>query len=71
MPNTKRLEGRSTIVTAAGQGIGRATALAFASAGARVVINDINPDTLAETAELIRTRGGVVVEIVGDASTRD
>ena len=71
MPNPNRLEGQSTIVTAAGQGIGRATALAFASAGARVVINDINPDTLAETAALIRTQGGAVVEIVGDASTRD
>ena len=37
-----RLEGKTAFVTAAGQGIGRATALAFAREGARVVATDIN-----------------------------
>jgi len=37
------LEGRLALITAAGQGIGYATALAFADAGARVIASDINP----------------------------
>ena len=39
---------KTALVTAAGQGIGRATALAFAAAGARVIATDINETTLAE-----------------------
>lgn len=42
------LEGKSVVVTAAAQGIGRATAEAFARAGARVLATDINADKLAE-----------------------
>ena len=39
---TDRLKGKTAFVTAAGQGIGRATALAFAREGARVVATDLN-----------------------------
>lgn len=39
---------KTVLVTAAGQGIGRATALAFAAAGARVIATDINEVTLSE-----------------------
>jgi 2-keto-3-deoxy-L-fuconate dehydrogenase len=42
-----RLSGKTAFVTAAGQGIGRATALAFAREGARVVASDIDRDALA------------------------
>ena len=45
------LQGRTVLVTAAGQGIGRASALAFRNAGANVVATDINPDTLASLAD--------------------
>jgi 2-keto-3-deoxy-L-fuconate dehydrogenase len=45
---TQRLAGKTALVTAAGQGIGRATALAFAREGARVIATDINTDLLAE-----------------------
>jgi 2-keto-3-deoxy-L-fuconate dehydrogenase len=41
-----RLEGKTAFVTAAGQGIGRATALAFAKEGARVLATDINAAAL-------------------------
>ncbi|MDW6022994.1 SDR family oxidoreductase [Mesorhizobium sp. BAC0120] len=44
------LEGKIALVTAAGQGIGKASALAFASAGATVHATDINEKTLAELA---------------------
>ncbi|MBO1113192.1 SDR family oxidoreductase [Bordetella petrii] len=42
-----RLQGKTAFITAAGQGIGRATALAFAREGAQVVAADLNPRSLA------------------------
>ena len=47
---TDRLAGKTAFITAAGQGIGRATAEAFVREGARVVATDINEDSLAELA---------------------
>ncbi len=43
---TNRLKNKKILITAAGQGIGLATAIAFANEGAKVVATDINPDTL-------------------------
>ena len=43
-----RLEGKKTIVTAAGQGIGKATAIAFHNEGADVIATDLNDKTLAD-----------------------
>jgi 2-keto-3-deoxy-L-fuconate dehydrogenase len=52
-----RLAGKRALVTAAGQGIGRATALAFAAEGASVLATDIAEDKLASLADqLIATR---------------
>lgn len=45
-----RLHGKTALLTAAGQGIGRATALAFADQGARVIATDINEETLSTLA---------------------
>ena len=47
---TDRLAGKTAFVTAAGQGIGRATAEAFVREGARVIATDINEDFLADLA---------------------
>lgn len=46
----KNLAGKTVFITAAGQGIGRATARAFVNAGATVHASDINTDTLASLA---------------------
>ena len=47
---TARLAGKTALVTAAGQGIGRAVALAFVREGARVIATDINTEALATLA---------------------
>jgi 2-keto-3-deoxy-L-fuconate dehydrogenase len=47
---TARLAGKTAFVTAAGQGIGRATALAFAAEGAKVIATDLNEGLLATLA---------------------
>lgn len=47
---TGRLDGRTAIITAAGQGIGRASALACAAEGARVIATDIDADKLRSLA---------------------
>ena len=46
-----RLDGKRALVTAAAQGIGRATALAFAAEGASVLATDIAEDKVADLAE--------------------
>jgi NAD(P)-dependent dehydrogenase (short-subunit alcohol dehydrogenase family) len=51
------LEGRLAMVTGAGQGNGRALALGLAQAGARLIVTDMNADTVGETAALIRKEG--------------
>ena len=51
-----RLDGKRCIVTAAGQGIGRATAIACAEAGAEVLATSLIPDSLADLADRPRMR---------------
>jgi 2-keto-3-deoxy-L-fuconate dehydrogenase len=52
-----RMQGKSALVTAAGQGIGRASALAMAREGAHVIATDVNEAALAELAkEGLQTR---------------
>ncbi|MGP1397909.1 MAG: SDR family oxidoreductase [Inquilinaceae bacterium] len=56
-----RLAGKSAVITAAGQGIGRASALAFAGEGARVLATDINEKALAD---LKATAPGIDTEVL-------
>ena len=52
-----RLDGKVTVITGGGSGIGRATALTFLREDARVVIGDLNEAALAETVTLARAQG--------------
>ncbi len=68
-----RLEGKVAIVTgagsiAAGMGIGRATALLFSRHGARVLLVDLNPDSAAETENMIKAEGGQCSVFQADVS---
>ena len=61
------LSGRTAIVTGASAGIGRATALALAEAGAAVVLYARREAVLEELAAGIRSRGGRALAVAGDA----
>lgn len=71
-----RLKDRTIVVTAAGQGIGRASALACAAEGARVIATDVNTATLAtlegvETRELDVTDDAAIRALAGDLGAVD
>jgi NAD(P)-dependent dehydrogenase (short-subunit alcohol dehydrogenase family) len=57
---------KAGLVTGAGSGIGRATALEFARSGAAVAVLDIDEPAAAETTELIRKDGGEALTLAVD-----
>jgi NAD(P)-dependent dehydrogenase (short-subunit alcohol dehydrogenase family) len=65
------LEGKVALVTGAGSGIGRATAIGLASAGASVVVNDLAPGGLDEAVAEIEAVGGKAAVARGDVRARD
>lgn len=70
-----KLKDKTAVITGAGSGIGRATALRFAAEGARVVVAELNEASGAETARLINEQygdqGGEVFTVVTDVSKSD
>jgi meso-butanediol dehydrogenase / (S,S)-butanediol dehydrogenase / diacetyl reductase len=66
MMNPLSLTGQVALVTGAGHGIGRASALALAQSGAMVVASDIDFERAAETAQLIKSAGHDGVAAVAD-----
>jgi NAD(P)-dependent dehydrogenase (short-subunit alcohol dehydrogenase family) len=62
------LSGRVALVTGAASGIGRASALAFASAGASVALVDVDADGLAETAAAARKAGSRAEVLAADVT---
>jgi len=65
---TGKMEGKVALVTGGGSGIGRATALAFARHGAKVVVADMNVEGGNETIRLIKETGGDAIFIKCDVS---
>lgn len=63
-----RLQGKVALITGAGVGIGRATAILFAKEGAKVGINSLTPDHGEETLRRVREAGGEGIYIQGDIS---
>jgi len=59
---------QTAVITGAGSGIGRATALAFAREGAEVVISDINPERAERVAREIVDLGGRAIGVRCDVS---
>ena len=60
-PSQILLTGRVAVITGAGRGIGRATALAFADLGANVALCDMLEEELADTAAEAESRGATVI----------
>src|SRR4029079_17012218 len=64
-------DGRVAVVTGSGSGIGRASALSFANAGARVAVADFDAEGGEATAAEIRDRGGEGVYVACDVTDDD
>ncbi len=64
----KMLEGKVAVVTGAGRGIGRAIALRLAGDGAKVVINDLDPQPAAEVEKAIREAGSEAIVAAGSVA---
>ena len=67
----KRLEGKVALITGAASGIGRETALLFASEGAGVVVVDINDEQGRRTVDQIATDGGHAIYVRADVSSAE
>lgn len=66
-----KLQGRVAIITGAGRGIGRATAMKLASEGAMLVLNDLDPEPLEQLAGELNALGVKVATQAGDVTEVD
>ena len=64
----KMFQGKVAVVTGAGSGIGRATALAFAERGARVLVSDVSESGGKDTVRIIGEQGGEAIFQLADVS---
>lgn len=67
----QRFVDKAVLVTGGSAGIGRATALAFAGEGAKVVVAGRSPESLGETVAAIEAAGGVGSSVVADVSSSE
>lgn len=65
------LDGKAVVITGAGRGLGRASALHAAACGAAVVVNDIDGQPAEEVVSLIEGSGGRAVTSVGSVADPD
>lgn len=66
-----RLAGKRTLITGAGSGLGRGSALRFAEEGAAVLCVDRDAVSAEETAALVRAAGGTATACTADVSVED
>lgn len=66
-----RLDGKVALITGAGEGMGRAAAIAFAREGARVGVLDVDPDRAGETVGLVTAESGRALAVAADVSALD
>lgn len=64
------LSDKVALITGAGGGIGRATAMRFVQEGAKVVISDLDQAGLAETTQAMQAVGGQVSQVTGNVAVR-
>ena len=65
------LPGRVALITGAGAGIGRETALQMAARGATVAVNDLKEELVLPVVEAIRAQGGQAFAVVQNIATRE
>jgi 3-oxoacyl-[acyl-carrier protein] reductase len=65
-----RLKDKVALITGGGNGIGRATALRFATEGAAVVVSDMDEAGVNETAKLVIDGGGKAIAVAGSVAAR-
>ncbi len=65
-----KLQDKVALITGAGSGIGRATAICFADEGARIVACDMDAAGAQETAQMINAKGGQCIAAVGNVADR-
>lgn len=68
---TITLKDKVAVITGAGHGIGRASALEFAAAGATLVLGDVNPDTVCQVAEEVRATGARATAMPCDVTSAE
>ena len=66
-----RLENKVCIVTGIGAGIGEAIAVRFAEEGAKLVLNDLNPEEGERVKRLVQAKGASAVFVAGDISKEE
>ena len=64
------VKNKSVLITGASRGLGRALALKFAAAGARVALVARDPEPLEQTVAEIRKQGGVAFAVTGDVGEK-
>lgn len=65
-----KLDDKVALITGAGEGIGRATALLYAKEGAKIALVDINPGTVQDVSEEINAMGGRSIALIKDVCDR-
>ena len=68
---TQELSGRVALITGAGAGIGRETAMQMAARGALVCVNDLKEELVQPVVEAIEAKGGKAFAVVQNIATRD